>query len=118
MHPQSPPLLTVRELADKLRSASRFVVLDIRETWELDLARIEDSRVCALPMSRLAREGVGALPAEAATPQSEILVLCHQGVRSAQVAAWLGSKGWTNAFSVSGGIDQYAREIDPSVGSY
>jgi len=84
----------------------------------VDPAKIKDPRLEVVPMSGLARAGVKALPASAKTPQAEVFVLCHQGVRSAQVARWLVSEGWKNVFSVSGGIDEYARKIDGSVGSY
>jgi len=45
-------------------------------------------------------------------------VLCHHGVRSAQVTGWLAQQGWTNIKSVRGGIDAYARQIDQAVGFY
>jgi rhodanese-related sulfurtransferase len=114
----STPQISVEELDKKLKSADPFVLLDVREDWELSRARIVDNRFHALPMSRLGREGTVALPPAAKAPQTEILVLCHQGVRSATVADWLKSQGWTNVFSVSGGLEEYARRIDPSVGSY
>jgi rhodanese-related sulfurtransferase len=44
--------------------------------------------------------------------------MCHHGNRSAQVAAWLAQQGWKNVFNVRGGIDEYARKIDNSVGFY
>jgi rhodanese-related sulfurtransferase len=45
-------------------------------------------------------------------------VMCHHDSRSAQVTAWLAQQGWKNVFNVSGGIDEYARAVDPSVGFY
>jgi len=44
--------------------------------------------------------------------------MCHHGNRSGQVTAWLVQQGWNNVFNVSGGIDEYARQIDHSVGFY
>jgi len=112
------PEITVETLAERLRSADDFVLLDVREPWELDLARIEDSRLAVAPMSELARLGLRALPAAAQAQEAEILILCHHGVRSAQAAAWLSSHGWGRAFSVAGGIDAYARKVFPAVGTY
>ncbi|HSR19938.1 MAG TPA: rhodanese-like domain-containing protein [Anaerolineales bacterium] len=110
--------ITVEALALKLRSKDQFVLLDVREPAELERARIVDARTAPAPMSSLARLGLGGLPEMARSKDAEILVLCHSGVRSAQVAAWLASSGWTRAFTVSGGIKEYARKVDPSVGSY
>lgn len=108
----------MEQLAQKLRTEDAFVLLDVREPWELERARIADARLAALPMSRLGREGVQALPPAASSREAAVYVLCHQGVRSSNVAAWLAAQGWTNVFSVAGGIEEYARRIDPSVGSY
>ena len=112
------PEITVEELAKKLGSQDKFVLLDVREEWELDLAKINDARLEVTPMSRLADEGTDALSGSAHQKDAEILVLCHQGVRSAQVTQWLGAQGWARVFSVAGGIDEYARKVDSSVGMY
>ena len=64
-------------------------------------------------MSVLAEKGLHGLPDAAQARDAEVLVLCHHGIRSAQVAGWLSAKGWTRTFSVSGGIDEYARRVDP-----
>ncbi|MFN2127787.1 MAG: rhodanese-like domain-containing protein [Anaerolineales bacterium] len=46
------------------------------------------------------------------------MVICHHGVRSAQLTAWLRSQGWDNIYSMDGGLAAFAREIDPSIGTY
>jgi len=112
------PEITVTELSEKLRSGEEFILLDIREPHELDLAKVSDSRVDVTPMSRLAREGPQALSDSAKSQDATIYVMCHHGNRSAQVTAWLAQQGWKNVFNVRGGIDAYAREIDNSVGFY
>jgi rhodanese-related sulfurtransferase len=112
------PELDVYELARKLKSGEAFVLLDVREAWELDCALIDDSRLKVAPMSRLSQLGVEALPREVRQKDVEILVLCHHGVRSANVTEWLRSQGWKNAFSVRGGIAEYARLVDGTVGRY
>jgi rhodanese-related sulfurtransferase len=110
--------ITVAELSEKLKSDDQFVLLDVREPHELNAARLEDSRLAAIPMSRLAREGAQALPAPTSSKDATIYVMCHHGSRSGQVAAWLAHQGWKNVFNVRGGIDEYARVVDPSVGMY
>jgi rhodanese-related sulfurtransferase len=112
------PEISVEQLAAKIKSPDSFVLLDVREPWELAWAHIQDERLTAQPMSDLAREGLDALPARVRDRDAEVFVLCHHGIRSADVAAWLASQGWSRVFSVTGGIDEYARKIDPSVGMY
>jgi rhodanese-related sulfurtransferase len=118
MRPSGIPEIDVHELARKLRSGEGFVLLDVREAWELDHAMIVDSRLKVVPTSRLSQLGVEALPAEVQDKNAEILVLCHHGVRSARVTQWMLAQGWTNVFSVRGGIDEYAKQVDALVGKY
>jgi rhodanese-related sulfurtransferase len=112
------PEITVSELSQKLRSDEEFILLDVRELTELDYAKLTDSRLEVTPMSQLAREGTKALSESAKAQDATIYVLCHHGNRSGQVTAWLAQQGWKNIFSVRGGIDEYARNIDNSVGFY
>ena len=114
----SVPEIDVNELARKLKSDEAFILLDVREASELDYAMIVDSRLKVVPMSRLAQLGVGALPEEVRQKDAEILVMCHHGIRSAKATEWLLTQGWTNVVSVRGGIDDYAKQIDASVGKY
>ncbi len=88
-----------------------FILIDCREQEEYDFAHLPQSVL--LPMSEMqARQA----ELEAYRGQ-EIVVLCHHGVRSLQVTAWLQQQGY-HATSLSGGIDQWSREIDPSVPRY
>jgi rhodanese-related sulfurtransferase len=112
------PEITVTDLSEKLKSNESFILLDVREPDELDYARLSDSRLDATPMSRLAREGTKALSEAAQSQDATVYVMCHHGNRSAQVTAWLAQQGWKNVFNVRGGIDEYARKIDPSIGLY
>ena len=112
------PEITVTELSEKLKSEEKFILLDVRELDELEYAQLTDSRLQVTPMSQLAQEGPKALSASAQLQDSTIYVMCHHGTRSAQVTAWLAQQGWTNVFNVRGGIDEYARRVDQSVGSY
>jgi len=112
------PEITVTQLSEKLKSEQDFILLDVRELTELDAARITDRRLEVAPMSRLAREGTNALSESAQSKDSTVYVMCHHGNRSAQVTAWLAHQGWKNVFNVRGGIDEYARRVDRSVGMY
>jgi rhodanese-related sulfurtransferase len=112
------PEITVKELADKLKSQDQFILLDVREPLELEQAKITDARLEVVPMSRLAREGIKAFSESARAKDAEIYVMCHHGSRSMQVTGWLASRGWMNIHNISGGIDEFARAIDPTIGIY
>lgn len=112
------PEITTTDLAAKLKTDEPFILLDVRELNELNFAKLEDRRLEVTPMSRLAREGTEALSDAARSQDAMIYVLCHHGNRSGQVTLWLKQQGWKNVFSVAGGIDDYARRIDRSVGFY
>ena len=112
------PEIDVHELSQKLSVDGDFVLLDVREAWELDRAKITDSRLRVVGMTRLSQFGLQALPDEVKNKDAEVLALCHHGIRSAQVTRWLLSLGWTNVFSVRGGIAEYAVQVDASVGMY
>src|SRR5688572_33313523 len=112
------PEISVTELSQKLNSEEEFILLDVREPHELKLAKVSDSRLEVTPMSRMAREGTNALSDSTKAQDATIYVMCHHGNRSAQVTAWLAQQGWKNVFNVRGGIDEYAREVDSSVGFY
>jgi rhodanese-related sulfurtransferase len=112
------PEITVTELGEKLKSDEKFILLDVRELSELEHARVTDSRLEVVPMSRLGSEGVAALSESARSQEIPVYVLCHHGNRSMQVTMWLARQGYKNAINVSGGIDAYARKVDSSVGFY
>lgn len=112
------PEITVTDLSEKLKSEEKFILLDVRELTELNHAKITDTRLEVASMSRLAREGTGALSDSARSLDATIYVICHHGNRSMQVTAWLAQQGWKSVFNVRGGIDEYARRVDQSVGLY
>src|SRR6266498_3760144 len=112
------PEITVTELSEKLNSEDKFILLDVRELDELEYAKLTDNRLEVAPMSRLAHQGTKALSESAQSQDATIYVMCHHGNRSAQVTAWLAQQGWKNVFNVRGGIDEYARVIDQSIGFY
>lgn len=112
------PEINVKDLAKKLEQGERFTLLDVREEWELRLARIDDERLLVLPMSVLARQLKDAFPESLRNLDAPVVVMCHHGIRSAQVTAWMLQNGWQNVFSLAGGIDAFARQVDSSVGYY
>ncbi|MFT3893006.1 MAG: rhodanese-like domain-containing protein [Anaerolineales bacterium] len=112
------PEITVIELAEKLKSDEKFVLLDVRELDELEYAKLTDTRLEVTHMSRLAQEGPNALSEAVRAQDIPVYVMCHHGSRSAQVTMWLAQQGWKNVVNVRGGIDEYAKQVDRSVGMY
>lgn len=93
---------------------SALVVLDVREAWELGLAKLapEGIRLIHIPMMQIP-QSLGQLPTDA-----PIAVLCHHGVRSLRVAHYLADQGFTQVYNIAGGIDAWAAQVDPRIGVY
>ena len=110
-----PDLLEVSptEAKSRLTGTDAAVLIDVREPEEFALAHIDGSHL--LPMQSIPGE---LQHLEALADERDLLVLCHHGVRSLQVVAWLLERGIENCFSVTGGIDRWSREIDPGVPRY
>jgi rhodanese-related sulfurtransferase len=86
-------------------------LIDVREPWEFALTRIDGS--VPIPMGEVpSRAGQELQPGE------RLVIVCHHGVRSMNVAVWLRRQGFEQAQSMRGGIDAWSREVDPSVGRY
>lgn len=122
-NPYGAPEISVLDLKKKLDEAKQNggqapLLLDVREPNELLQAAIRSEPVVLAPLSQLAKQGVSALPAAAQGKESELVVFCHHGMRSAQVTAWLQQQGWSNVVSLAGGIDSWARQVDGSTGIY
>jgi adenylyltransferase/sulfurtransferase len=107
---EAPRDIAPAALATRLARGEAVLLLDVREEWEVRVASIDGARV--VPMARV--------PAERASlPQDrEIAVLCHHGTRSAMVAEYLRASGHPRVMNVSGGIDRWSVEVDPSVPRY
>jgi rhodanese-related sulfurtransferase len=103
--------ITVAQLQSLLASADKPLLLDVREPWEYSTAHIEPSTL--IPMNEIPGRAHQELDEDA-----PILVLCHHGARSLSVANWLRQQGFEKAQSVSGGIDAWSRQIDPTVPRY
>lgn len=89
-----------------------FLLLDCRERDEHQLVNIDEARL--LPMSEI-QDRVDEIEEHR---EREIVVHCHHGGRSLQVAMWLSQQGFADVKSMAGGINQWAIEIDTSLSRY
>jgi len=99
------------EVSSLRKSGDEFTLLDVREPWEFQAARIEGS--LHMPMGEVASRAHQELDSDA-----HIVVVCHHGVRSLNVTQWLRQQGFEKVQSLRGGIDAWSRQIDPKVPTY
>lgn len=103
--------ITPEDLKALLGNKANVDVLDVREPWEIETASLAGST--NIPMN-----DIPARSRDELDPEKHIVVICHHGVRSMNVTAWLRQQGFAKAQSLRGGIDRWAREIDPKVPLY
>lgn len=112
---QPIPEIGVEELASRLASTKDGVqLIDVREMSEVAIAHVDGFEV--LPLSEF-----NSWSEQIQTrfdPHAETLVMCHHGVRSAQMCQWLIKQGFTNVKNIVGGIDAYSILVDPSIPRY
>jgi rhodanese-related sulfurtransferase len=102
--------ITPRETKELLGREKEVLFLDVREPWEYDTAHIDGSVL--IPM----REIPASL--QHIENSDQVVVFCHHGMRSLDVAAWLRTQGVEGVRSMAGGIDRWSTEIDPKVPRY
>jgi adenylyltransferase/sulfurtransferase len=104
------PEITVEELKARIDSKEKFVLLDVREPFEWDIARIEGAKL--IPLGELTSR-LGEL-----NPADEIVVQCKSGGRSGRAVEFLQQNGFSRVSNLAGGILAWADRIDPSVERY
>lgn len=113
---QSFEAISVKELGEifETESADRYQLVDVREPTEIEIATLPSFQVLSLSQFPQWSEQIHQyLDAEKPT-----LVLCHHGIRSAQMCQWLVSQGFTQVKNITGGIDAYSLLVDRSVPRY
>jgi rhodanese-related sulfurtransferase len=103
------------ELVDRCRDGELWQLLDVREPWEVEIARIQQTD--RMPTSNIPMAEIPARYTELESTRP-VAVLCHSGGRSARVAAFLVQQGFTCVFNVRGGIDAWSGEVDPLIPRY
>ena len=91
-------------------SRERPVLLDVREPWEV--------QICALPHA--VHVPMREVPARAGEidPEAPVVAICHHGARSMQVAVFLERNGYTKTYNLAGGVDAWAKTVDPKMPVY
>jgi rhodanese-related sulfurtransferase len=106
--------ISVTELATRLADVDHRQFVDVREPQELAIASLPG--FINLPLSEYEQWSQNIQ--QHLEPTLETIVLCHHGMRSAQMCGWLASQGFTNLHNVIGGIAAYAQLVDRSVPQY
>ena len=101
--------ITVKDLKRRLDDGERILLLDVREPFEYEVAHLDAKLI---PLRDLQKR-FSELDQDAA-----IVVYCHTGVRSARAAEFLRSQGFKDVKNMSGGIEAWSREVDPTVPRY
>jgi len=104
--------LTPVELAAWLADAGRKqpVLLDVREAWEVSTCRIEGS--LHVPMREVPQR-IGEID-----PAAEVVAICHHGSRSLHVAHFLARQGFERVYTLTGGVNAWARSVEPAMPVY
>ncbi len=98
------------EVKQRLDRGDKVTLLDVREPWEWDTARIEGAKLIPLRELETRRAELNS--------HDEIVVYCHMGVRSLKAIQYLQQHGFTNLKNLSGGIEAWSTTADPSVPRY
>ncbi|MCC6363482.1 MAG: hypothetical protein IT165_08140 [Bryobacterales bacterium] len=112
--PEELPLeITPQETRSHIETGARVLLIDCREPHEHAVCRIEGAHL--IPMNTVPAR---LQEIDAAADEARVIVYCHHGVRSLSVVSWLRRQGVGSCQSMTGGIERWSLEIDPSVPRY
>ncbi|MEM7590722.1 MAG: rhodanese-like domain-containing protein [Cyanobacteria bacterium P01_A01_bin.83] len=111
----SIPEIDVNQLAILLaESDSNLQLIDVRERREVAIAQIEGFQI--YPLSEFEQWSSQIL--SELKPEAKTIVICHHGMRSAQLCQWLSMRGFSQVQNVIGGIDAYSQFVDSNINRY
>jgi rhodanese-related sulfurtransferase len=102
--------ISPNELFSRFRNDEKFKFIDVREPIEHEMASIEKAEL--LPLS-VFNDWIDTLKKD-----EEIVVMCHHGIRSANVCMFLIRNGFEKVFNLDGGIDLWSKQVDETVPRY
>lgn len=108
--PEGVPTISVRELKSRMDNKEPLTLIDVREPYEYEIARIDGSRL--IPLGELETH-LSELPRAGA-----LVLQCHSGGRSEHATRLLQEAGFENVFNLDGGIEAWSVEVDPAVPRY
>ncbi len=86
------------------------LLLDVREPWEFALCHLPGAQL--VPMRQIPSS------LDQLDPDRRTVVVCHHGIRSQQVALFLQHRGFRDVINLQGGVDAWARDVDPGMPTY
>src|SRR2546422_8232565 len=104
------PTMSAQELKRKMDAREPFELIDVRETFECEIAQIDGAKL--IPLSEIAER------ADELQREGPIVIHCHIGQRSAQAVRLLQQRGFANVYNLEGGIDAWSDQVDPGVPKY
>lgn len=111
---QTVDQISVEELAQRIAESNDLQLIDVREPEELEIVHLD--QFMNFPLSQFA-EWSGQIQTQL-DPHAETVVMCHHGMRSAQMCQWLTNQGFTHVKNLVGGIEAYATVVDSSLARY
>ncbi len=105
-----PFSIDVETLEGWRREGRDFAILDVREPWEIEICQFEGA--LNIPLDQLQAR------ARDVPRDKPLVTVCHHGMRSFHAMQFLRRAGVSGAVNLEGGIDAWARKIDPTMGTY
>lgn len=99
-----------KEVNEMIKTNPILKIIDVREQWEYDKGHIENSE--HVPMAKIPDS------VDLFSDTHEYVIVCHHGIRSRTVALYLEQKGVKNLYNLSGGMEQWSDDVDPSIEKY
>jgi molybdopterin/thiamine biosynthesis adenylyltransferase/rhodanese-related sulfurtransferase len=104
------PAVSPTELQEMLARGEQITIVDVREPFEFEIARLPNSQL--IPLGTLAETY------ERLSVREKTVILCKTGSRSARATEFLRARGFENSFNLAGGIEAWREEVDPSLRKY
>ena len=102
--------ITPQALKQRLDEGAEVMLIDVREPWENNICKLEGTTL--IPLGTLGSEY------KKLDPEAEIVVYCHMGMRSMDATQFLLQQGFKNVKNLTGGINAWSQQVDPSVPKY
>jgi adenylyltransferase/sulfurtransferase len=113
MHPDNDGLeISATRLKQRLDQGDDIRLIDVRESWEWDLANLEAFGARLIPMATVPEH------VEDLDPNDEVVVYCRSGARCMRVLQYLHTRGFEKVRNLQGGLLAWSNEVDPTFPQY